>query len=596
MPQIKTYGGQQVQARNIGGNISARASANDFGAAIGTGLQQVGNVMSKYAAEMKQKDDDAKVKAATNAFRQRLNERTYLDDDGFYNRKGIDAYDNFDSFMEEFNEIKKEIAKDLGQGRQQNMFGSLADEYITRENEQMSRHAATERTGWLNGQDEATITQAQQDGALRYIDNSMYVEQIQKAAANLQARNGWSDEEAEVYSAGQISNLHINAFDGVVEKSPAAARDYFETHKDSINPEAYDEIEATLKLKEDAVFVQTSAESIMQSGGTRSARLKMVNELTDDPEQRKMLRTQVEADFLQEKYAKQEAAISAYESAHSKLFDPTGEQMTWTQYISSNQAEWDALEPNMQDSITKRLTDPENQAETNIRTYNEARGMIVNENVPVDVAREFIMGAEDLSLTDKRALLKETYNTGSDGSKKTPDPYNADARREFQDWIEATLGKRPTDPDDYKVWSAQYNMAVGVFANSLTEDDNFDTRRKLLDRMSNEYIAEKTPWYWTNTPAKSMFDLPEEVIDDATFQIDSLGIELDFDSLDFYLNDGFKGLQERDRADIIQITNALQARDIPVTLDTVLATLRNKRNRESWNASQLRTLDQRMPE
>ena len=582
MPTIKTYGGRQVRSQNIGGQISARATANDFGASIGQGIQNVGNAMSQYAAELKAKDDDARVKEATNVFRQRLNERTYLDEDAFYNRKGIDAYENYEPFTGEFEKIKSQIAEGLKGNRQKEMFGQIATGYITQEAETMSRHAAKERTGWLNGQDEASITQAQQDGVLRYMDNGIYVDQIRKVTANLQARNGWSGEEAEVYANAQISNLHINALDSVIQKSPAAARDYFETHKDSIAPEAYDEIEANIKVREDAYFVQTSAQTIMDGGGTRSERLAMVKELTDDPEQRKMLRAQVQADFMQEQYAKQEAAAAAYESAHEQLFDPTGPKLSFPEYIASNKDEWDALEKNMQDQIMSRFSDPESRNESDIFVYNEARGMIRNDSVTPQQAREFIMNAQDLSFTDQRSLLKEidamASGGGSGGDEAGKDYYNADARREFTDWIEATLGKRPTDPDDYKVWSKQYNMAVGVFANSLTEADNFDSRRQLLDRMSDDYIARKNRIIRKDIPAKSMFDLPEETIDDATNELDSLGIEMDFESVDFYLKGGFNGLQESDRVDIVNITKALKARNIDVTLSTVMAALNRVRS------------------
>lgn len=566
MPKIQTYGGSRVQAGNAAAGLNVRANPNDFGAGVGQAVSNIGNLAMQNAAQMKAKDDEAKVKEATNELRRRLNERAYLDEDAYYNRRGIEAYETFNPMLEEFNSIRDEVAGNLGVGRQQELFSALSEGFITNEHQAMSRHAAVERTNWLNGQDEAVITQAQQDGSLRYLDNQIYVDQINGTIANLAARNGWSPEEVSIKRNQAVSDLHVNALDNLVTKSPSVARDYFEARKGEILPELYDDIEARLKANESAVWVQDQAEAIKSVGGTRTDRLGQVNQATDDPDRRRLLRAQVEADFQQEKIADQEMAVDAYSNAYNMIVDSQGPRINLAQFAVIYEEQWNAMTPAQKASIEGALRDPTATPQNDLEAINQVQGMIADGR-GYD-AREFIINNQGLFTNSKAtSLIESTYKDPESNNRLT-----SDARMQFNDWIEGTLGKEPPDGRKREEWNRKRNFLLGMYDQNLTEDNNnFQARRQLLDDMTREAVVENQgmiPW-----PAKrfSVMDLDEDDFREVQRVFDETGMPMTPESVRTYLELGI----DFTRPEYQAIIEALEANGNELTPVNILTVFNN---------------------
>lgn len=539
MPQVKTYNGPQVREAapgNIG--YSARATPQQMGAGVGAALGQVGQLMQQNALQMKAKDDEAKIKTAVNDFRKYLNERQYLDDDAYFNRKGLDAYETFQSSLDEYTKYQKEMAKTLSPGRQQEAFNAAVDQYLTNEHGQMSRFAAAERTNWLNQSDTSGIEQAQQDGSLRFIDNAKYTAQIDKYIVSLADRNGWPEDKIAMERQKYVSGMHTAALDVIFQKAPGVAQDYFDAHKDDISPVLHDEIQKQIKSYDDSVWVQESAEKVRFSGGSRAERLKMADDLTDDPDRRSSLKAQIEHDLTQEKLAEQEAQSQAYDIAFDAIVDPTGSGMSYVEFERQNPELWDSLSPAQKRTIISDASDPTASRETNLGAYNSIRGMLADGKR--GEAREYLLeNTDQFSKTDWKSLLNETYK--KDGATDNASLLTAEARRQFDDWIETTLGKEPTKDKARREWNQKRNFALGMYEGGLTENSDFDSRRKALDSMTQKvYGGEK---FWSFIPGVAdykevdLFDLSSDSIEAVTNDFDRLGIPMTQDNVTLYINE-----------------------------------------------------------
>lgn len=327
MPKVSEYGGPKVREQGGNARLSVSANASQFGANVGNAVSNLAGVVNANAQAMKEKDDNAKIKAATVELRRSINARTHLDEDAYYSRKGINAYDTYEPMKAELLDIRKTIGETLESGRQQDAFQALSEQYLVSEEESMSRYSAGERVGWLNEQDQAIVTQSQEDGSLRWVDNSVYQNNIEKSIDTLAERNGWPPEKVEVEKSTAVSSMHVSAIERVLSESPEAAETYFESHKDSIDKGLHVDIENKIKTHNDGIWVMAEADRIRATSESLGERLDDARDVAgDDPDRRKLLISQVESEYRQGKAAETEAKAGAYQSARLALVDPDNPQ------------------------------------------------------------------------------------------------------------------------------------------------------------------------------------------------------------------------------------------------------------------------------
>lgn len=535
MPRIETYNGPQVQQRALSGaTYSANATAQQMGAGVGRAISQAGQVLNQNAQKMKAEDDQAKVKAQLAEFRKQLNQRTYLDDDAYYNRKGIEAYETFEPMLNEFDEVRTKMAEGLSQD-QARVFNEAAQQYITNEHGQMSRFASAERNNWLNDQDQAVIEQAQADGALRYMDNGKYAAQIDTTLSVMADRNGWPEEKVQQEREKYLSAMHVQALDNLFAKSPGVAKDYYETHKESISPDLHDDIEEQIETSDRAVWVEESAAQIRLAGGSRTERMKQINDLTDDPERRKALRQQVDYDLAQENRAQQEAAVSAYDEAYSAIVDPMGAGLSPVQFQATNPELWDAMTPSQKNSILSATGTGKKAITTQLPVYNEVLGMINSGDSTTEEVTDFILNnADQLSNADAKSLLKSAQDIGKAASSSEKNPFNSDAKSQFNDWIEATVGPEPSTSDekDRMAYNQRRNILRGMYVNSLTEGMSYNDRTQLLDQMTRKFLIDDPGWINKDRQTEvDLFSIDGELLNEYQVGFNAIGIPMTDENL-----------------------------------------------------------------
>lgn len=528
MPKVQTVSAPTVQNRGFNASLNTRASAQSFGGGIGSAIQQVAGQAAQIAAREKQEDDQAVIKEATNQYRQFVNQRTYLDEDGYYNRKGKQAYESYDSLTGELEQARKRIAENLQPGSQQDMFNSFASDYLINEQESMSRHAATERTNWFNEQDTSLIQQAQQDGSLRWINNGVYSQQISSAINNLASRNGWTPEKKEVEKQRYLTAMHSAAIDNILQDSPSAADDYFEAHKDDISPTMHDEIKATIKRQGDAQWTVDNADQILLEGGSRSEQLARARALTeDDPDRRKLLTAQVEHNYNQQKIAKEESQLAIYDDAAKGVI--AGGSLT--EYMQRNPDNWARMSAAQQQQLIKLSRNPSGVSQSDLPTYYQIRGLISQGDT--GSARTMLLNSmSKLSHPDFKKFADELGKLsggGRGGSEKDLNVRTSLAH--FNDGVEPLIGREPKDGSDRKDWNRRRNILMGIYQEDI--DDYMRTnnrttipeseRQKILDRMMIKMNKEDGGFLWFDKDV-SIDDIPIEDLEGIKGALESQNI------------------------------------------------------------------------
>lgn len=363
MPKVETYDTPQVEAAPARTPLQRFNTSGAFGEAVARGGFNLAANMERIQAE----DDNAMTKERISKYRDFSRARLYGDDDAFFNRKGRAAYDSRDKIRQELEGHVKELSKDLSP-RQQRLFKSAAQQYVDRDLDGISKHSATARIDWLNGQDTATILSAQEDGSLYWNDNDAYATQIRKSLSNIAQRNGWSPEKREMEEKKYISAMHLSSIDNILQQNPREASEYFTKHRDDILPSLRDDVQKKIDDQTDAIWAQGEADRIRAGAGTLSDRQAAINEI-DDPDRRKLVRQQVEHDWRVEQTAEQEAIADAYEAAANAIVVSGQSAQQWAQ---ANPDQWEILPA---DTKAKLLSG--GASEFNHQAYNTVTDLII---------------------------------------------------------------------------------------------------------------------------------------------------------------------------------------------------------------------------
>lgn len=486
MPVVQTYDSPQVRNNALPDTRQRLDSRGAFGEAISIGLQDAASVAGAIQEDRQKQEDAAAIKQATSQLRKDINQLTYLDEGAYYNLQGKAAYDGYQVALSEIEKRQQAIGETLTP-RQRDQFAQVAMQYVDREADAMSRHAAQGRTTWMNEQDESTILLAQEDGSLRWNQNEEYAGQITKSIQNLAKRNGWTPEKTQLAVTEKLSAMHKSAIDNILVQNPKMAKDYFEQHKESIAPSMRDDIQALINETVDAQWVQDKGDLIRVSGGSLTARLNQARELTkNDPQRRKELTSQIEHDYRLEKAAEAEAQTDAYDALTQRALDG----MSGAELRRNYPSQWNQLSASQRVALSK----PQNaDTKTDLNALYQYRGLLADGNK--EAAREFFLSnANRFSRSDSKSIIKELQSP-----REVPTNLIGD-KAAFDTAVEGLLGKEPTKGSNRKDWNRKYTVLAGMYQTRLQEfkDENQvknvpePDRRRILDELQISMLRKDT--------------------------------------------------------------------------------------------------------
>jgi len=473
VPKVETLRTPQVAvsaAANVQQSFDARGA---FGEDIARAGQQIGGQIANYALEQKAKDDAAAVKNAISEYRKSINNRTYLDEDSYYNRQGKDAYDSYEPMASELDDIRKLIGEKLAPGRQQESFSEMSQGFLDRELDSMSRHASKGRMQWQNESDSEAVNQAVEDGSLRYTNNSTEVEQVKALTKNLAARNGWSPERTENETLSKLSTMHKQAIDNMMTSEPLAAEKYFDDHKDQILPSMHDDIKRQIKNADDGMLAQSTADAALAFDSLTSARDFVKESITDNPKARQKALSMVEHEFRVLDHAKRTEQAEIVDTVGKHRLDG-GSVQRWA---INNPSEWDKLDFKQQESLLKT-----GKVETDWEVYSELEDKI--EAGDIEREADIRSFGSQISPVHLNTLAREF--------KKRKQISNSQLRRLYSDYG----GKVGTPSKPLKGEKAdQWNAFKDYITNNLEETARPEDLDKWASRWFTSGEARGSKWY-----------------------------------------------------------------------------------------------------
>lgn len=251
MPVVPQYQiGQVAQRPILQQGINVQASADDMGAAVGRGMQNLAQGVGQVGQAMRavqELEDVAKAKEADNQFAAWLRERQY-GENGYLTLEGQAAVANRTAFEAEVAAKRREFGANLTGGA--SIAYSRASEARLNDTLDTSiRHAATERKTWFRDASTARLDTFAEDALAAYRDPAKVKKNI--AAGVLELRQmggleGWDADTLGNKEAEYVSGVHKNIALRIAQTDPAAAMTYYEDHKDALTGPAQTDLENIL--------------------------------------------------------------------------------------------------------------------------------------------------------------------------------------------------------------------------------------------------------------------------------------------------------------------------------------------------------------
>ena len=525
--EVKRLTDPQVAPSGQGPGFQQAAVPNVPQGAFGEGLARGMGQLSNSLERIQDEDDKAVVKERVEQYRQFSRGRLYRDDDAFFQRQGRSAYDSLGAMNKELDDHLKGLSEGLSPN-QSRLFKRVSNEYFQRDVDGMTSHAQKGRMTWLNDQDSAIVTSAQEDAALYWNDNDGYVTQIRKTVGNLATRNGWAPEKRDLETDKAVTVAHVGAINNILRDNPAGARAYFDKHRDEISPSVHDDIETRIDQQDNLWKAQDLGDTIRSEGGSRSERLAKVNEI-EDPNVRKLVRSQVEHDFAQEEANEKEVQADIISEVMKQVIAGTPA----SSWATANPRQWERLTGTQQAKLLRGFDYTQSVPEV----YYTMRGMV---NTDPDQAKKYLLNnLGNLSWADARGFMDELF-------KKQPEvnPNVLTNKVAFDKMVGELMGKRPNKGEARKIYARRENILLGIYQERIDQwreangDPKYiphEARQKLLDDMTIEFVDIRERWGFDFLALDKSYTIEE--------------------------------IPDNDREDII---DALKAQNIPVTTENIL--------------------------
>lgn len=248
MPQVPTYGGQQVgQTSNSGVRFTAPQFDNDqVGRAqkAGAELAQTGAALSSIAADKAQQVNQVRVDGELNKVRQKILHDTYDQADGYQNLKGVAALERPDGVpldQEYGGRLKtyvSDLAGKLGNDAQRRVFEQHAGSLMQQHSASLQQHSNKEYQSHALSVQDGTIKLSADEARLNYKDPDKVRTSLESAKAAVyrtSSLQGWSANETMVRMKAITSTVHMGILDAAMQDNdPERALGHLELFKDDM--------------------------------------------------------------------------------------------------------------------------------------------------------------------------------------------------------------------------------------------------------------------------------------------------------------------------------------------------------------------------
>ena len=225
-----------------GAPSSAFAHASDVAGAIG----KLGETINDIGLKMRDQQDaqavfDASMKTKSFTLDQQRQARELTGE----NARGIS-----EKYGEAWKKNREEIASKLTP-RQRRLFDNEADNIGLQHTDMLARHEWTQNRHALETSAVADMEMSRKIASNNPEDMGAITgarANIESKTAFLAAQNGWSKEQTDLKRSEEVSKLHVDVVESLINSRPLMAKDYFKNVKTEIDVDARARIEKALDI------------------------------------------------------------------------------------------------------------------------------------------------------------------------------------------------------------------------------------------------------------------------------------------------------------------------------------------------------------
>lgn len=238
MVTVPTYTPSVQERPALQQSINAQASADDMGAAIGRGLQAVGQGLGQAANVMQELQDlenAALAKEADNQLAAWMRERQY-GEGGYLTLSGRAAVDAREQYEKDLQQKRMAFGEGLRPGAAQ-MYQQASRSRVNSALDTGVVHQAQQRKVWMNDSAEARKETFKSDALVNWNTPAKVDFNIAAGQAELRqqaALMGWDAERLAREEALYVSGVRHDVALRMMSEDPLAAKAYIEQHRDQL--------------------------------------------------------------------------------------------------------------------------------------------------------------------------------------------------------------------------------------------------------------------------------------------------------------------------------------------------------------------------
>lgn len=302
MPRVPVYDAPQVARRPLP-SVAVRPAESplpELGRAL-TSAGAAGADIAKREQELRNADSVFRAEAA-------LTEEYLEFEAGLRQRRGQNAWGVTDDVRQWFDTRGRRYLDDLENDAQRLIFEQTLTKLRERSVSAASQYEAGERRRSLEESAAASISMAINRAAAQHHDDDAIAEAKRDVLNRIAVQagfNGWSPERRAAEEELQLTALHRQVLEAMVDTDPERARKYFEANKSEIAGSEHDTLSRLVSRGETRAKAQRAADRLMGLGLDEAETLRRAREELDG-EERDDVVNRIKVRFAERRAAEQQ--------------------------------------------------------------------------------------------------------------------------------------------------------------------------------------------------------------------------------------------------------------------------------------------------
>lgn len=320
MPRVPSLREQEVRPEALpGARLTVNADPDAFGAGIGRGLQQVGEVANDAYLKERAEVEETMAYELDSQLEKESNRLLFDPTNGALLKQGRNADGLPETVLPEFDKYASELEGKVSSPRVKLIARRLVERKRSALNESLVRHTAKEVQAWKAATFKDSAETAKQTGGLYYNDPNKVaaaMRQGEEAITRMAAAQGLP---AEAALGAFRSEMHRQVINSALAKDDfAAARQYYEANREGMTADDSAALGKVIREGQIKVEGREMADRIAATSGSLSGALGQINKITD-PEMREEVKRRVKDRLAERETLENERDKSELEAAYRSI-------------------------------------------------------------------------------------------------------------------------------------------------------------------------------------------------------------------------------------------------------------------------------------